>query len=432
MALEFVNDAISLSGLTGSRLKCEVIGQYYPFWWNITSGGPRANYEWSTAIVELDAATGEVYIKETKETILGSSGHALNLKFSNQNTRSLKVVLVERDADCCKRLKRVIARRWGNVNTGLTEGLKGNNPSNIYLLNAELESALNDIDKINLGNALFFFDPLRSIEYQTIEKVASKRIKTFYRIGTEFIIFIFTSDWFLGRDDFTGLPITVDESWSAEQRRTVSEADALFGNKEWHERILNNDPIYERENRLIELYRDRLHKWFRYVLPMPFNPKRNQIFHLILCSNFEIGVRATRNFYCGITGNPEYAPDNRIAFNEFKTHHPEIFQGLSRNRRPTQWRMLWCTITEHEEGICDYLCRDFESIEQNEAKRQESLEWLETKGYLKRQNSITAWQLPIKQYKLNWPTIKGKLGIDPPPTLEPLSLKPLSLKEISQ
>jgi hypothetical protein len=165
---------------------------------------------------------------------------------------------------------------------------------------------------------------------------------------------------------------------------------------------------------------------------MPFNPKRNQIFHLILCSNFETGVRATRNFYCGISGNPEYTPDNRRAFNEFKTSYPEIFQGLSGNRRPTQWRMLWCTITEHEEGICDYLCRDFESIEQNEVKRQESLEWLETKGYLERQDFITAWELPIKQYKLNWQTIKSKLGIDPPPPLEPLSLKPLSLKEISQ
>ena len=237
----------------------------------------------------------------------------------------------------------------------------------------------------------------------------------------------------IDNNDFTGLPITVDEkAWSAEQRKTVIEADALFGNKEWRKQILNNDPIYEKENRLIELYRDRLHKWFRYVLPMPFNPKRNQIFHLILCSNFETGVRATRNFYCEITGNLEYSPNNRKAFNEFKAHHPEIFQGLIRNKRPIQWRMLWCAITEHEEGICDYLCRDFESIEQNEALRQESLEWLEAKGYLKRYSPITAWQSSINQYKLNWSTIKSKLGIDPPPPLEPLSLKPMSLKEISQ
>ena len=73
LPLEFVGDAISLSGLTGTRLKCEVIRTYYPFWWKITSGGKRIGYQWNTAIVELNAATGEVYIKETGETLLGSS-----------------------------------------------------------------------------------------------------------------------------------------------------------------------------------------------------------------------------------------------------------------------------------------------------------------------------------------------------------------------
>ena len=431
MALEFVQDAISLSGLTGSRLKCEVIGLYYPFWWEITSGGRTANHAWHTAIVELDAGTGEVYIKETKETILGSSGHALNLKRSNLNTRNLKVVLVERDVACYEHLKRVTARRWGNV--GFTEGPARYNPSNIYLLNSELDNALSFIDNIKLGNALFFFDPLRSVEYQAIENVARKRITEYYRVGTEFIIFVFTSDWFLGRDEFVGLPSTVDESaWSVEQSRAVAEADGLFGDTGWREQTLTNAPIYEREERLIELYRDRLHKWFRYVLPMPFNPKRNQIFHLILCSNFEIGVRATRKFYCGATGNPVYAPDNKRAFNEFKKHHPEAFRELLGNRRPIQWLMLWRIITDHEEGICDYLCRDFESIEQDGVMRQAALEWLEDKGYLIRQNYTNAWQLPTQQYSLNWAMIKDKLGIDPPIPFEPLSLRPQSLKEISQ
>ncbi len=431
MALEFIRDAISLSGLTGSRLKCEVIGLYYPFWWNITSGGQKVNHKWPTAIVELDAATGEVYIKETKETILGSSGHALDLKCGNPNARNLKVILVERDADCYKHLKQVIARRWGNI--GFIEGQVRYNPSNVYLFNSELDIALNFIDKIKLGNTLFFFDPLRSVNYQAIENVARKRITTYYRMGTEFIIFIFTSDWFLGRDEFVGLPSTGEESvWSVEQRKAISEADDLFGNTDWREEILTDNPIYERENQLVELYRNRLHKWFRYVLPMPFNPKRNQIFHLILCSNFETGVRATRNFYCDITGNPNYAPDNKRAFNEFKVHHPEIFQGLRGNRRPIQWKMLWCIITEHEEGICDYMCRDFVGIEQDESIRQASLEWLESKGYLILQNLTNAWQLQIKQYRLNWTTIKNNLTIAPPTPFEPLSLKPLSLKEISQ
>jgi len=433
MALEFVNDAISLSGLTGSRLKCEVIGQYYPFWWNITSGGPRASYKWPTAIVELDAATGEVFIKDTKETILGSSGHALELKCRNPNTRNLRVILVEKDAECYKHLKSVIGRRWGNVNIGLAEGSRPYNPTNIYLLNMDLEGALNFVDRMKLGNTLFFFDPLRSVKYQTIEKVAGDSVKQYYQTGTELIIFVFTSDWFLGRDGFTGLPKTTNEAvWSLEETKAVLEADNLFGNQEWREYILNNCSIDERENRLIEIYRNRLHKWFRYVLPMPFNPKTNQIFHLILCSNFETGVRATRNFYCDITGNTKYAPDNKRAYLEFKKQHPEIFQGLSGNRKPIQWRMLWCTITQHEEGICDYLCSDYNNIEPDDNKKQESLEWLESKEYLESYDADNAWGLSIKQYKLNWPKIKDRLAIDSPLPLEPLSLRPLSLKEISQ
>jgi three-Cys-motif partner protein len=381
--------------------------------------------------VELNAGTGEVYIEETKGTIFGSSGHALSLKRSNPNTQNLKIVLVERDVACYEHLKRVMARRWANV--GFTEGPARYNPSNIYLLNSELDDALNFIENINLGRALFFFDPLRSVEYQAIENVARKRINGYYRVGTEFIIFVFTSDWFLGRDEFVGLPSTIDESaWSVEQSRAVAEADGLFGDTGWREQTLTNAPIDEREERLIELYRDRLHKWFRYVLPMPFNPKRKQIFHLILCSNFETGVKVTRNFYCRITGNPVYAPDNKRAFNEFKKHHLETFQGLCGNRKPIQWLMLRRIIADHEEGICDYLCRDFEGIEQNGGIRQAALEWLENKGYLVRQNYTNAWQLPTQQYRLNWTMIKDKLGIDPPIPFKPLSLKPQSLKEISQ
>lgn len=433
MALEFVQDAISLSGLTGSKLKCDVISEYYPFWWSITSGGQRANYEWPTAIVELDAATGEVYIEDTEEIILGSASYALNLKCSNPNTRYLKVILVEMDTACYTRLKRVIRRRWSNVDIKLAEGPLHLNSSNIYLLNMELDNALSHIEKIKLGNALFFFDPLRSVEYETIEKVAGKRINAFYKTGTEFIIFVFTSDWFLGRDDFAGLPTTGDEStWSIRGGKAVSEADAFFGDIEWRGQILNNDPIYKREKNLLELYRNRLHKWFRYVLPLPFNPKGNQIFHLILCSNFATGVRATRNFYCGITGNPKYSPDINKAFSEFRKIHPEIFVGLDRRKRPLQWHILRRTITDHEEGICDCMCSDFEDIGINYDERQQLLDWLEKKEYLYRLNIDNAWQSPVKQYKLKWTTIKEKLGIDPPSPLKALSLKPLSLKEISQ
>lgn len=426
MALEFVQDAICLSGLTGSKLKCEVIGEYYPFWWHITSGGPRANFEYPTAIIELDAATGEVYLQDTKETILGSSGHALRLKCSNPATRYLKVILVEKDDACYQRLKNVIRRRWGNVDIGLAEGPVQFNSSNIYLLRQTLDSAISNIEKIKLGNALFFFDPLRSVEYATIEKVASKRITDFYKKGTEFIIFVFTSDWFLGRDDFFSLPNTLDErTWSSGQKETVFEGDALFGNHEWRDHLLNSKSVHEREKSLIELYRSKLHKWFRYVIPLPFNPKTNQIFHIILCSNFTTGVKATRNFYSEKTGNPKYSPDNKAAFNQFRKYHPEIFIGLSGAKRPIQWRILWKTIVEHEEGICDCMCSDFEDIEANTEIRQHSLEWLRKNEYLDKFNVENAWKLPIQQYKLNWSVIKIKLGIEPP-----LPLKALSLTEL--
>ena len=422
MALEFVGDAISLSGLTGSKLKCDVIGGYYPFWWSITSGGPRKNYEYPTAIVELDAATGEVYIEDTRETILGSAGHALELKCTSTHARNLKLILVEKDAACYARLKRVIGRRWGDVDIQLAERPLQSSTSNIHLLNQGLDSALSEIEKLKLGNALFFFDPLRSVEYGTITKIASKRIDTFYKRWTEFILFVFTSDWFLGRDDAVGLPRTPNEDeWTPGQQEAVAEANAFFGDIDWQRRLLEDAPIEQRQAALIELYKNRLHRWFRYVLPLPFNPKPRQVFHLLLCSNFATGVRATRNFYSAKTGNPKYSPDSTTAFNRFQCLHPDIFAGISGRRRPLQWRILWKTIAEHEEGICDCMCSDFEDIEANHEKRQQSLDWLEENEYLERFGIDNAWKRPIVQYKLNWRVLGARLCIDPPLPLRPLS-----------
>lgn len=428
MPLEFVNDAICLSGVTGSKLKCAVIGDYYPFWWSITSGGKASNYEYPTGIVELDAATGEVYIQDANETVLGSSGHALDLKCSNPDTRNLKVVLVEKDKDCYARLKSVIRRRWNKIDVGLAEGPLHKNSSNIYLVNKDLDHALDDIAKIQLGNSLFFFDPLRSVEYAAIEKVASKRISSFYKTGTEFIIFLFTSDWFLGRGDFAALPKTTSQgNWSSAEKATVSEADALFGDTRWRDQVLTTQSIPQREENLVACYRNSLHKWFRYVLFMPFNPKEDQLFHIILCSNFATGVRATRNFYCEKTGNPKYSPDNKAALAQFRSRHPDVFVGLRGPSRPLQWRILWKTITDHEDGICDSLCGDFDQIEADSQKRQQLLEWLEKNGYLGRFVPASAWNVPIKQYKVNWATLKRELAID-----SPVSLRPLPYKEARQ
>lgn len=433
MALEFIGDAISLSGLTGSKIKSEIIGEYYPFWWNITSGGERSNHNWPTAIVELDAATGEMYIKDTKETILGSSGHALALKNDNYKTRNLKIVLIERNGNCYSHLKNVIHRRWPSVNIDQSEGPILHNQSGIFLINKELDEAVITISKMNLGNSLFFFDPLRGVPFDTIDKVASVRINNYYQIGTEFIIFIFTSDWFLGRDDFIGLPYSsVEESWTEAQCNTVREADSLFGNKEWRGKVLIEKPVHEREYTFIEEYKQNLHKWFRYVLPMPFNPKGKQIFHLILCSNFEVGVRATKGFFCERTNNLDYKPDNKVAYEEFRKRHPEIMTGLRGNQRPKEWKLLWKTITQHEEGFCDCKCRDFEDIEPYERKRGELLAWLANKDYLLVHSTDNPWNIQITQHKVNWQNVKETLNIDEPQQLEPLSLRRTSLEEISR
>jgi len=232
----------------------------------------------------------------------------------------------------------------------------------------------------------------------------------------------------LGRDDFTGLPETPNESsWTPGDQEAVSEADAFFGDIDWRGRILNNAPVDQRQDMLVELYRHRLHKWFRYVLPLPFNPKGSQVFHLILCSNFATGVRRTRNFYSEKTGNPRYSPDTKTAYNRFRSFHPEIFAGISGAKRPQQWLMLRKTIAEHEEGICDCMCDDFQDTEADPERRQELLDWLEQHGYLRRFDVDNAWRLPIQQYRLNWSTLETRLGVGPP-----LPLKPLSAAEIGE
>jgi len=230
-----------------------------------------------------------------------------------------------------------------------------------------------------------------------------------------------------------GLPQNnIKANWSSDERDTVFEADALFGDQDWHEGILTTDPIGIKETRFVEQYRGRLHKWFRYVLPMPFNPKSNQIFHLILCSNFEVGVRATRGFYCNMTGNPDYTPDNRTAYILFKRYHPEIFMRLSGNKRPLHWKILWSTITQHEEGICDRCCSDFKEKDENESLIQQTLYWLENEDYLTQYPSNNEWDSSIIQYRLNWSVLKERLAIDPPQILKPLSQRQQSLKEINQ
>lgn len=425
--LEFVGDAISLSGLTGTKLKCDVIGVYYPFWWKITSGGKRENHQKLTSIVELNAATGEDYIKDTKETVLGSAGHALELKVDHLGdedikTNNLKVVLVEDHRGCYDHLKKFIQRRWSSIPIDKAEGPVALNSSNIYLLNNTLDDALNMIDTVQLGNAIYYFDPLRSVRWEAIERVATSRMRSVFQTGTEFIIFIFTSDWFLGRENFAPLPCSRTESpWTDDEKTTVLEADALFGNKDWRKFLLNRKPIETKEEILVQLYKTRLYKWFRYVLPMPFNPKKNQLFHLILCSNYEAGIVATRSSYTSRTLNPPYRPDNKIAFDNFVKLHPETLDHVGRRKRPLEWLLLWKLIKNHESGICDCYCKDFQENEQNVELIELALKWLLNNGYLMHLDIENAWQFPMDRYQLNWKTVRNNLGVDPPQDLKPLS-----------
>ncbi len=73
MPLEFINDAIVLSGVFGTQLKSKIIHDYYNLWWSITSGDKSVEYEYPTSIIEMNAASGEIFIKETGQTILGSA-----------------------------------------------------------------------------------------------------------------------------------------------------------------------------------------------------------------------------------------------------------------------------------------------------------------------------------------------------------------------
>lgn len=427
--LEFRGDAICLSGLTGTKLKSEVIGEYYPFWWGITSGGKGSDYRYPTAIVELNAGTGEVYVEETGETVLGSAGHALELKVKNPQAKDLKVVLVEENPECYMHLKDVIERRWPEVSIVEAEGPVDQNSSNIYLLRNTLDEAIEVIRTIGLGNTIYFFDPLRSVEWNTIEKTAGDRMKYFYQTGTEFLIFVFTSDWFLGRQDFAPLPnTTVRRFWTKKQRSTVLEADRLFGNEKWRNHILNRKPIEEKERILVRLYRRRLYEWFRYVLPLPFTPKPKQLFHLVVCSNYEVGIRMTRNEYSMRTRNPRYSPNNKVAYSRFRKLHPELLPGLTGKERPAEWRILWRVISAHEGGRCDCRCSDLCEIAGDAMRVQTILEWLAGKRYLKEDKTRVAWKIEhgIKLYKLNWLTVKSNLGVNAPPPLVPLSTKHMS------
>jgi len=377
-----------------------------------------------TTFVEMNAATGEIYIKERKETILGSAGHALLLKNSlGWDARNLKVICIEEHDGCYENLKKVIQRRWPSVDIEACEGPIENNTSNIFLLHAGTDEAIQKVEQIGrLGRSIFFFDPLLFVDWNIIEKVARNKIDEYYKIGTEFIIFLFTSDWFLGRNEFSPLPTTTDqESWDSGEKQTVNFATKLFGNELWQSFLLTDKPIDEREQIMVYLYCINLFNWFRYVLPLPFRPKQDQLYHLFFCSNYEAGISLTKGYYQAKTNNPKYSPKNSAAYANFKRLHPEVCVGVRHPRKPLTWKLLWKIIKRHQFGMCDPLCRDFIKDEPDLQVRVEALEWLEHKGYLQRlKNTNPIWEEQYQRYILDWNQVISNLKIDQPMTLIPI------------
>jgi len=413
--LKFFEDAIELSGETGTKLKSEILGAYYPLWWYITSGGPNNLHNNPTAFIEMNAGSGENYITDTKTTILGSSGHAIEVKARSPSS-PLKIILVERDHDCYYHLKQVISKRWPNLQW--TED--NDEDSDIYLLNTNTDNAIRYIGRIELGRSLFFFDPLLYTPWHEIDKVARQRITKYYQTGTEFVVFLFTSDWFYGRNEMSSLPTENNpEKWDEGQKKTIEQVDDLFGHTLWRKYLLNSKPIEEKMEIMIKLYRRNLHTWFRYVLAFPFKPKQNQEYHLFMCSNYEEGINITRKFYANHTGNPKYSPDYDKAFLNFRVAHKIPY--FKKNTKPPIWRILWRIVKDHEEGICDVNCFDLKRIVPDYVTRKTALEWLEEQGYLEKINHLTtAWIRKPDIFQMKWDKVKNNLKIDLPPKLKSL------------
>ena len=418
--LDFHGNAIKLSGVTGSKLKSEILGVYYRLWWNITSGGQNRSIKFENSIVEMNAATGEIYLEDSHKIILGSSGHALQIKGETQFASKLNVILVEQNDQCFIKLQKVIKTRWSHIDYSFYPLDLGKDW--VYLLRNPLE-VLDLLDKYKIGNTLFFFDPLLFTPWTEIEQIAQRRIKRYYQTGTEFLLFIFTSDWFTGRGDWHALPNTVDETqWNEGEHLSVRKGDKLFGSSDWREHLLNSKSVNEKIDVMIELYKTTLHKWFRFILALPFTPKINQLYHIFICSNYAVGTTINRAVYEKLTKNTPYRPDNRRTHKKFLEHHPEKKEYGP--RRSTEWKVLWKVIREHEDGMCDIKCKTLIEIQKDPNLLGDALQWLESKKYIKQiKHFSNAWPYPPILYTLNWDVVKQSLNLEPPEELKPLSLR---------
>jgi hypothetical protein len=169
----------------------------------------------------------------------------------------------------------------------------------------------------------------------------------------------------------------------------------------------------EKEKQLVQMYRDRLLTWFRYVLLLPFKPKPNQLYHLFICSNYETGIVRTKTDYARQTGNTPYLPDKELAIRNFYHEHSLAEDSI-------QFWVLWRLIKYHENGVCDVKCRDFANYD--EYLINDALQWLFQNNYLVILDvKNPQWSQVWPRYRLNWMTVETKLKIRQPKPLEPLS-----------
>jgi len=381
------------------------------------------NYKYPTSIIDMNAATGEIYIEDADETILGSAGCALDLKFNNEfiDDPDICVILVEDNEECIEHLMNVLKRRYPDINIMQDVDLIEDLTKNCVLVRKSVDDAIDTINNLDLrGRSIYFFDPLLSVNMAPLRKVYENRVGSPFEIGVEFIIFSFTSDWIFGRNELYPLPRdSYVKNWTIEEKRTVNLLDSAFGDTQWHETILSQKNPKIRMERLISEYQMRLFHLFRFVIPMPFTPKENQLYHLIFCSNYQPGARIFSNFYEKLTNN-KWNPNNRATYNQFCRIHRNDIMFPGGNKRPYEWKILWHVIKNYNHGKFDEDCRDILELEKSRVDPQESFEWLKKHGYITIYSVENYEEEEIERYELNWATIEKKLKLNRPAPFKPL------------
>lgn len=424
--LEFKGDAISLSGAYGTKRKTEIISSYYDFWLSVVA---RNRFVQTVYIVEMDAGTGELYFKDTKTQALGSAGHSMALRYDSTKrySRKLNVILVEEDAGCRKRMDRVISRRWPKAVLTQRDGksiLSNDGGARRF---KSVKDFLNDTqDGADLGISLFYFDPLLAVEWSLLDTVANARITSPYKIGTEFLIFFFTSDWLAGRKDpfFHPLPKSKNESsWSDSERYSAEIADKTFGNRKWLDVSTSSKKKSDMEKNLVKLYKRRLRKWFRFVVPLPFEPKRSQTYHVFCCSNYDVGISVIRSIYTKYMQPFGLEADNAATYKEFQKRHPSFCKSYTGSRKPPEWKVLWHVMRNCTDGLCDLLCETLHEKAESVVDLKKVFRTLVGLKYLK-EVKVQDWpwkapKFPI--YQIDWNTVKSKLGVKKPKAPIPLT-----------